>query len=214
MTIAVLDGGRELKAFGRSDGAMLVTIQFAIGKAYTACSMNRTTDMLAQRTWSGGDLHGLETAHSPALVPIGGGAPLRASGQLVGAVGVSGGTPARITSLLSSSRNSTKPAICDRNHRDSRRAARARPARGRRRARVRRARRADAAALRRHPRDAWDRARPDARRARRGLCRRRLQQDHRPGRSVRRDGRPGATNLGLGDRGGLRLVGRGARDHR
>jgi uncharacterized protein GlcG (DUF336 family) len=93
MTIAVLDGGRELKAFGRADGAMLVTIQFAIGKAYTACSMNRTTDTLAQRTWSGGDLHGLETAHSPALIPIGGGAPLRASGQLVGAVGVSGGTP-------------------------------------------------------------------------------------------------------------------------
>jgi uncharacterized protein GlcG (DUF336 family) len=95
MTIAVLDGGRELKAFGRSDGAMLVTIQFAIGKAYTACSMNRTTDLLAERTWSGGDLHGLETAHSPALIPIGGGAPLRASGQLVGAVGVSGGTPAQ-----------------------------------------------------------------------------------------------------------------------
>jgi len=93
MTIAVLDGGRELKAFGRADGAMLVTIQFAIGKAYTACSMNRTTDTLAQRTWSGGDLHVLETAHSPALIPIGGGAPLRASGQLVGAVGVSGGTP-------------------------------------------------------------------------------------------------------------------------
>ena len=95
MTIAVLDGGRELKAFGRADGAMLVTIQFAIGKAYTACSMNRTTDLLAQRTWSGGDLHGLETAHSPALVPIGGGAPLRTDGQLAGAVGVSGGTPAQ-----------------------------------------------------------------------------------------------------------------------
>jgi uncharacterized protein GlcG (DUF336 family) len=93
MTVAVVDGGRELKAFGRSDGTMLVTIQFAIGKAYTACSMNRTTDTLAQRTWSGGDLHGLETAHSPALVPIGGGAPLRSSGRLVGAVGVSGGTP-------------------------------------------------------------------------------------------------------------------------
>ena len=93
MTVAVLDNGRELKAFGRADGAMLVTIQLAIGKAYTACSMNRTTDTLAQRTWSGGDLHGLEVAHSPALVTIGGGAPLRSAGRLVGAVGVSGGTP-------------------------------------------------------------------------------------------------------------------------
>jgi uncharacterized protein GlcG (DUF336 family) len=93
MTIAVLDRGRELKAFGRSDGAMLVTIQLAIGKAYTACSMNRTTDLLAERTWSGGDLHGLDVAHSPPLVTIGGGAPLRTSDQLVGAVGASGGTP-------------------------------------------------------------------------------------------------------------------------
>ena len=94
--VVVPDGTRiNYETFGRSDGAMLVTIQFAIGKAYTACSMNRTTDILAERTWSGGDLHGLETAHSPALVPIGGGAPLRASGQLVGAVGVSGGTPAQ-----------------------------------------------------------------------------------------------------------------------
>jgi len=95
MTVAVLDRGRELRAFGRSDGAMLVTIQLAVGKAYTACSMNRTTDLLAQRTWSGGDLHGLEVAHVPALIPIGGGAPLHSSGQLVGAVGVSGGTPSQ-----------------------------------------------------------------------------------------------------------------------
>lgn len=93
MTVAVLDRGRELKAFGRSDGSMLVTVQLAIGKAYTACSMNRTTDLLAERTWSGGDLHGLDVAHSPVLVTIGGGAPLHASDQLVGAVGVSGGTP-------------------------------------------------------------------------------------------------------------------------
>jgi uncharacterized protein GlcG (DUF336 family) len=93
MAVAVLDRGRELKAFGRADGAMLVTIQLAVGKAYTACSMNRTTDLLAQRTWSGGDLHGLDVAHVPTLVTIGGGAPLHSSGQLVGAVGVSGGTP-------------------------------------------------------------------------------------------------------------------------
>jgi uncharacterized protein GlcG (DUF336 family) len=93
MTIAVLDRGRELKAFGRADGAMLVTIQLAVGKAYTACSMNRTTDLLAERTWSGGDLHGLEIAHDPPMIAIGGGAPLHAGDELVGAVGVSGGTP-------------------------------------------------------------------------------------------------------------------------
>ena len=93
IAVAVVDHGRELKAFGRADEAMLVTIQLAIGKAYTSCSMNRPTRDLAERTWSGSDLFGLETAHVPALVAIGGGAPLRRSGQLVGAVGISGGTP-------------------------------------------------------------------------------------------------------------------------
>jgi uncharacterized protein GlcG (DUF336 family) len=74
---------------------MLVTTQLAIGKAYTALSMNRPTAALAERTWSGADLYGLETSHIPPLVPIGGGAPLRVSGRLVGAVGVSGGTAAQ-----------------------------------------------------------------------------------------------------------------------
>ena len=43
VAVAIVDGGRELKAFGRDDDAMLVTTQLAIGKAYTACSRRRST---------------------------------------------------------------------------------------------------------------------------------------------------------------------------
>jgi len=93
IAVAVLDGGRELKAFGRQDDAMLVTTQLAIGKAYTACSFRRPTLDLHARAWSGADLHGLETAHTPPLIFIGGGAPLMRAGTCVGAIGVSGGRP-------------------------------------------------------------------------------------------------------------------------
>ena len=89
-----------------------------------------------------------------------------------------------------------------------------RPARRRRRACVRRARRTDPAALWRHPRDAGNRARPDAGRARRGVCRRRIQPDHQSGRGVRCHRRPRSHESRLGDRRGLRLIDRGARDHR
>lgn len=95
VAVAVLDGGRELKAFGRADRAMLVTIQLAAAKAYTSCSMNRPTADLAGRTWSGSDLFGLEAVHIPPLTAIGGGAPLRHADELVGAIGVSGGTSAQ-----------------------------------------------------------------------------------------------------------------------
>lgn len=92
VSVAVVDSGRELVGFARQDGAMLATIQFAIGKAYTACSMQRPTMALAPRTWSGADLHGLEISHVPHLVPLGGGIPLDLGGKMVGALGVSGGT--------------------------------------------------------------------------------------------------------------------------
>jgi uncharacterized protein GlcG (DUF336 family) len=95
ISIAVVDSGRELIGFARQDGAMLASIQFAIGKAYTACSMRRPTMALAERTWSGADLHGLEISHGPPLVPLGGGAPLLRGGEMHGAIGVSGGTIAQ-----------------------------------------------------------------------------------------------------------------------
>ena len=38
-SITIVDGGRELIAFARQDGALLASIEISSGKAYTACSM-------------------------------------------------------------------------------------------------------------------------------------------------------------------------------
>lgn len=92
-SVAIVDGGRELLAFRRQDGAPLASIEISIGKAYTARSLNSDTKDLGSLAQPGGPLYGLETTHQRSLVTFGGGRPLSADGAIVGAVGAAGGTP-------------------------------------------------------------------------------------------------------------------------
>jgi uncharacterized protein GlcG (DUF336 family) len=91
-SIAVLDEGRELLAFARQSGALLASIEISISKAYTARSMNMNTGDIGPMTQPGQPLFGLETTHRHALVTFAGGRPLRVGDEIVGAVGVAGGT--------------------------------------------------------------------------------------------------------------------------
>jgi hypothetical protein len=62
-------GGRRrrgLVPFGRREEGMLATMQLAMGEACTACSMQRPTQTLHERAWSGGDLFGLGWSTTPA----------------------------------------------------------------------------------------------------------------------------------------------------
>ena len=91
-SIAIVDGGRELIAFARQDGALLASTEISVGKAYTACSMKMATKDIGPLTQPGQSLYGLEHTHQRPLVTFGGGRPLEANGGVVGAVGVAGGT--------------------------------------------------------------------------------------------------------------------------
>ncbi len=91
-SIAIVDGGRELVAFARMDGALLASIEISQGKAYTARSMNMNTADIGPLTQPGQPLFGIETSHARPLITFGGGQPLRVDGEIVGAVGVAGGT--------------------------------------------------------------------------------------------------------------------------
>ncbi len=91
-SVAIVDEGRELVAFARQDGALLASIEISIAKAYTACSMQMSTGDLAAMTQPGQPLAGLETSHRRPLVAFAGGQPLWVGDQVVGAVGVAGGT--------------------------------------------------------------------------------------------------------------------------
>jgi uncharacterized protein GlcG (DUF336 family) len=91
MNIAVVDCGGHLKAFVRMDGAVLGSIEIAQKKARTAVLFGVPSEALFEYAKPGGSSFGLEQTNG-GLVVFAGGIPLRsAQGELVGAVGVSGG---------------------------------------------------------------------------------------------------------------------------
>src|SRR5919202_6949138 len=91
-SVAIVDEGRELIAFARQNGALLASIEISTGKAYTACSMQASTGEVGAMTQPGQPLAGLETSHRRPLVTFAGGQPLWVGDEIVGAVGVAGGT--------------------------------------------------------------------------------------------------------------------------
>lgn len=90
-TVTVLDAGRNMVAFGRLDGARLVSIEASSGKAYAAVSLEAASDALLPMIVPGQPLYGLETSHQKPLVMFKGGIPVFVGGKVVGGVGVSGG---------------------------------------------------------------------------------------------------------------------------
>jgi uncharacterized protein GlcG (DUF336 family) len=91
MNIAVVDVGGNLIAFERMDKAWLGSINISINKAYSAVAFNMTTEDLGKESQAGKSLFGIHTTNNGQIVIFGGGIPLAKKGELVGAIGVSGG---------------------------------------------------------------------------------------------------------------------------
>jgi uncharacterized protein GlcG (DUF336 family) len=91
VNIAVLDAGVNLKAFVRMDGALLGSIDVAMGKARTSALFQMNSEALFDFCKPGGTSFGLENSNG-GLVVFAGGRPLVIGGEVVGAVGVSGGS--------------------------------------------------------------------------------------------------------------------------
>ena len=86
--VAIVDDGGNLKAFGRMDGAPILSIQMAQNKAYTALFGVSTQDFFNFIQSDPSLLAGI-----PALARVaawGGGFPIKVNGEIVGAIGVSG----------------------------------------------------------------------------------------------------------------------------
>ena len=95
MNIAVLDAAVHLKAFSRMDGALLGSIDIALGKARTAALFGMRTEAIGEFSKPGGTSPGLENSNG-GLVVFAGGLPIRnAEGTVIGAVGISGGAVAQ-----------------------------------------------------------------------------------------------------------------------
>jgi uncharacterized protein GlcG (DUF336 family) len=90
MCIAVSDEAGDLKAFARMDGAPKLSIEIAENKAYTAAAFGMPTH--AWFDFIKDDpplLYGI--THTPRLTVFGGGFPIKLKGEMVGAIGLSGG---------------------------------------------------------------------------------------------------------------------------
>jgi uncharacterized protein GlcG (DUF336 family) len=95
VNIAVLDEGARLKAFSRMDGAALGSTDVAMRKASTAALFAVNSETVGEYCKPGGPAPGLELSNG-GLAPFPGGIPLKsAAGELIGAVGVSGGAPSQ-----------------------------------------------------------------------------------------------------------------------
>ncbi len=92
MNIAVADGGGNLLAHVRMDGAWLGSIDISIKKAFTSRAFDIATKDLAPLAQPGGDFFGIDASNGGRIMIFAGGIPLSRGGKVVGAVGVSGGS--------------------------------------------------------------------------------------------------------------------------
>ncbi|MGY6648176.1 GlcG/HbpS family heme-binding protein [Wenyingzhuangia sp. IMCC45574] len=92
VNIAVVDSGANLVAFVRMDKSYLGSIDVAIKKAKTARYFNIDTGKLGELTQPGGIIYNIELTNG-GLVSFPGGIPVKdKNGNIIGAIGVSGGT--------------------------------------------------------------------------------------------------------------------------
>ena len=92
MVIAVVDASGNLVAEQRMDQALLVSIDIALNKAYTAVAVKIPTHELAPLSQPGQPLFGIHNADGGRIIIFGGGFPLKHGNEIIGGIGVSGGS--------------------------------------------------------------------------------------------------------------------------
>lgn len=92
MNIAIVDSGANLVAFSRMDGAWLGSLDISIKKAKTARFFDMSTGTIGELSQPGRPLFNIEHSNN-GLITFPGGVPIKnASGEVIGAIGVSGST--------------------------------------------------------------------------------------------------------------------------
>jgi uncharacterized protein GlcG (DUF336 family) len=92
VAVAVADRGGNMVASARMDGAALGAMTLAVDKAYTAVLWEVPTGEFMTSTQPGGADWGFNTTTGGRVVVYAGGLPIVAGGELLGGLGVSGGT--------------------------------------------------------------------------------------------------------------------------
>jgi len=93
MCIAVTDESGNLLAFERMDGGKTTSITISIDKAFTAGGARKATHEYGAASQPGAAAYGIASAIGGRLMVVGGGLPITVGKDVVGAIGVSSGTP-------------------------------------------------------------------------------------------------------------------------
>lgn len=104
-TIAVVDVGGTVIAQARMDGASLSSVVLAYNKAYTSISCRLATSTITRIAQPGGDFYGIANGLSGRAIIFPGGVPIIVEGEVVGAIGVSGGTGSQDEDVARSAAN-------------------------------------------------------------------------------------------------------------
>ena len=74
------------------DGAFLVSFDVALKKAYTSVAVKMSTMELSKLAQPGGTFYGVDKMDGGKIVIFGGGVPLKSGDNIIGGLGISGGT--------------------------------------------------------------------------------------------------------------------------
>ena len=91
MGIAVVDAGGRLVAFARMDGAIWASVYGSHGKAIASAAFGRPSGFFQERAdWP--IFQGIKAAEGDHMILSIGAVPIEKDGEVIGAVGVGGGT--------------------------------------------------------------------------------------------------------------------------
>ena len=99
VVIAVSDNAARPVAIHCMDGAYIGSYDIALNKAFTAVAFQMSTSELKNLSQPGAPLYGIQHTNEGKVVIIGGGELLKIGNEILGAIGVSGGSALDDTEL-------------------------------------------------------------------------------------------------------------------
>ena len=97
--VAISDKGANPVSVLAMDDSYIASYDIAVNKAYTCASIKMSTKTLQALAQPGQPLYGIQNTNNGKIVIFGGGEPLIANGEVIGGLGVSGGSEEQDTYL-------------------------------------------------------------------------------------------------------------------
>jgi uncharacterized protein GlcG (DUF336 family) len=109
--IAVADEGARTIAVHAMNDSYIASFDIALNKAYTSAALKMSTMQLKTLSQPGGELYGIQHTNEGKIVIFGGGEPLYLKENLLGGLGVSGGTESQDAALAAYGKEKFKEAF-------------------------------------------------------------------------------------------------------